>query len=207
MKRSRILLEFTSLLDIMMILLFSFMMHSADSAQKEIEKAVNEKNAAVAQIEQRKEQLEEDKQKFEKEKEEWKKQAEKELDTMKKADENAAANAEALLNFQKGVVFKIDLEMESEKKWVINVFNGDNPIRELSSDDFGDINLFDIKNELNNILDENGFKEEGVIICIFMYNAGDKGTSRITDKGNLIEKIKSVREDKYKNFYCVDIKK
>lgn len=199
MKRSRISLDFTSLLDIMMIILFFFILNF-NNAQAEAYQKIDDYNNQA-------EQLEADKQQFEKEKEEWQKQADAELEKMREADKKAADNAEALINFQKGVFFKIDLKMESETEWKINIFNGDIPISELSSDVFGNINSFDIKNELITILDENGFKEEDVIICIFMYDPSDKGTSRITDKGNLIEKIKSVGKDKYENFYCADIKK
>lgn len=206
MKRNRIFLDFTSLLDIMMIILFFFILNfkaSADNANA---------NAATAQAayELKEEQLEEDKKKFEEEKEEWQKQAELEMGRIKSANENAAANAEALLNFQKGIIFKIDLEeIESETDWKIKIYNGDDKksIGEFSSDAFGNINSFDIKKELIDILDKNGFNEEDVIICIFMYNYGGKGTSQIADEGNLIERIKAVSEDKYKNFYCADIKK
>lgn len=213
MKRKKISLDFTSLLDIMMIILFFFIINfksSVDSAQADAAKvqadAIKEKESYELKLEQ----LKEDKQKFEEEKEEWQKQADSELDKIREVDKNAAANAEALLNFQKGAVFKINLEeIETETKWKIKIYNGDdpNPISEISSDIFGNINSFDIKNELNNILDENRFKKDDVIICVFMYSENDKGTSRITDRGNLIEKIKSVSEDKYKNFYCADIKK
>lgn len=199
MKRSRISLDFTSLLDIMMIILFFFILNF-NNAQAEAYQKIDDYNNQA-------EQLEADKQQFEKEKEEWQKQADAELEKMREADKKAADNAEALINFQKGVFFKIDLKMESETEWKINIFNGDILISELSSDVFGNINSFDIKNELITILDENGFEDDDVIICIFMYDPGDKGTSRITDKGNLIEKIKSVGKDKYENFYCADIKK
>lgn len=197
MKRSRISLDFTSLLDIMMIILFFFILNF-NNAQAEAYKKIDDYNNQT-------EQLEADKQQFEKEKEEWQRQADAELEKIREADKNAADNAEALRNFQKGVVFKINLEMKSETEWKIKVFNGNDPIKEISSNE--NINSFDIKNELIKILDENGFKESDVIIGVFMYDESDKGTSRIADDGNLIEKIKSVGKDKYKNFYCADIKK
>lgn len=206
MKRNKISLDFTSLLDIMMIILFFFILNFKSSVDKMQEDLTNKINNYDLKIEQ----FEEDENKFEKEKEEWRKQADAELKKIREADKNAAANAEALLNFQKGIIFKIDLEeIESETDWKIKIYNGDDKksIGEFSSNVFGNINSFDIKKELIDILDENGFNEDDVIICIFMYNYGGKGTSKITDDGNLIDKIKAVSEDKYKNFCCADIKK
>ncbi len=194
--KSRVSLDFTSLLDITMIILFFFLINFKFSTDKI-------KEDATAQIENANalfEQLEADRKLFEEEKSQWQKEADTEFERLRNADENAAANAEALWDFNNGIVLKIDLSMKNSTEWEMIIFNGDKQIGAVLSD------TDSVKNGIISVMDENGFDRNDVIICIFMYNGHDPGSARIKERGGLIEKVKSVR-DEYKSFYCADVKK
>ncbi|MDE7302195.1 MAG: biopolymer transporter ExbD [Oscillospiraceae bacterium] len=195
MKRRKISLDFTALLDITMIILFFFLINfkfSSDEAKAE----------AAAQIEEaaaQSEQLEADRRQFEEEKAEWQKEAEREMEKLREADKNAVDNAEALMNFQKGVLFKIDLKMRNRDDWDITVLNGSTMIGEVSSE-----NCMDLKNEIITILGNNGFKKDDVIIAVFMYDLHDNGSGHIPE--DFLPQIKDVN-GVYEKFYCAEIRK
>ncbi|MCM1328517.1 MAG: hypothetical protein NC253_03670 [Ruminococcus sp.] len=195
MRKPKISLDFTSLLDITMIILFAFLVSfkfSADETQARAEAEIEKANAAA-------EQLETDRKRFEEEKEEWQKQAEKELEQLRKADKNAADNAEALLNFQNGAVFKIDLEMQSRSNWEITVYNGETPIAEILSE-----NSENLGGEIVTVLDSQGFQRDDVLIGIFLYDPEDIGSATVRE--DFSPKIKDV-SGAYENFYCAEVRK
>ncbi|MDE6710747.1 MAG: hypothetical protein K2J76_09700, partial [Oscillospiraceae bacterium] len=107
MMKRKISLDFTSLLDITMIILFFFLINFKFSVDDIKAEANGQMEAAAAQSER----LEADKQKLEEEKEEWRKQADAELEKIREADEKAADNAAALLNFKNGAVINIDFDI------------------------------------------------------------------------------------------------
>ncbi|MCM1381626.1 MAG: hypothetical protein NC192_06775, partial [Muribaculaceae bacterium] len=165
---------------------------SADETQARAEAEIEKANAAA-------EQLETDRKRFEEEKEEWQKQAEKELEQLRKADKNAADNAEALLNFQNGAVFKIDLEMQSRSNWEITVYNGETPIAEILSE-----NSENLGGEIVTVLDSQGFQRDDVLIGIFLYDPEDIGSATVRE--DFSPKIKDV-SGAYENFYCAEVRK
>lgn len=195
MKRRKISLDFTALLDITMIILFFFLINfkfSSDEVKAE----------AAAQIEEaavQSEQLEADRRQFEEEKAEWQREAEREMKKLREADKNAADNAEALMNFQKGVIFKIDLTMKNRDDWDITVLNGSAVIGVVSSE-----NCADLKSEIITVLDNNGFKKDDVIIAVFMYDLHDNGSGHIPE--DFLPQIKDV-SSVYEKFYCAEIRK
>lgn len=195
MKRHKISLDFTALLDITMIILFFFLINFKFSSDEVKAEAAAQIEEAAAQSEQ----LEADRRQFEEEKAEWQKEAEREMEKLREADKNAADNTEALMNFQKGVIFKIDLSMRNRDDWDITVMNGSTVIGEVSSE-----NCRDLKNEMITILDNNGFKKDDVIIAVFMYDLHDNGSGHIPE--DFLPQIKDV-SGVYEKFYCAEIRK
>ena len=195
MKRRKISLDFTALLDITMIILFFFLINFKFSSDEMKAEAAAQIEEAAAQSEQ----LEADRRQFEEEKAEWQREAEREMEKLREADKNAADNAEALMNFQKGIIFKIDLTMRNRDDWNITVMNGSIVIGEVSSD-----NCTDLKNEIITILDNNGFKKDDVIIAVFMYDLHDNGSGHIPE--DFLPQIKDVN-GVYEKFYCAEIRK
>lgn len=195
MRKHKISLDFTSLLDIMMIILFFFLINFKFSAdESKAEAAAEVENANI-----RAEQLEEDRRRFEEEKEEWKKEAEREIDKLREADKNAAENAQALYDFQNGRILKIALDMTSRSDWEITVYSGETPIGEILSE-----NSENISGGIVDILDSGGFQREDVIIGIFMYDPTNTGSGSIPEE--FIPQIKEVR-GVYENFYCAEVRK
>ena len=195
MKRRKISLDFTALLDITMIILFFFLINFKFSSDEVKAEAAAQIEEAAAQSEQ----LEADRRQFEEEKAEWQKEAEREMEKLREADKNAADNAEALMNFQKGMVLKIDLSMKNRDDWDITVLNGNTVIGEVSSE-----NCTDLKNEIITVLYNNGFKKDDVIIAVFMYDLHDNGSGHIHE--DFLTQIKDVN-GVYEKFYCAEIRK
>lgn len=195
MRKPKISLDFTSLLDITMIILFFFLINfkfSADETKAEAEAKIEEANTRM-------EQLEADRKQFSEEKEEWQKEAAKELEKLRNADKNAADNAQALSDFQNGKLLKIELEMKSRINWKITVFSENIPLGEIISE-----NSSDVGEELVRILDSEGFQSDDVIIGIFLYDPNDIGSAMVRE--DFSPKIKDV-SGVYKNFYCAEVRK
>ncbi|MCH5301178.1 MAG: hypothetical protein J1E56_07655 [Ruminococcus sp.] len=194
MKRNRISLDFTSLLDITMIILFWFMIHFQSTAEDEIAKA-NEQTALAQSYAA---ELEEDRKAFELEKEEWRSEADYEMQQIREADENAAKNAQALMNFQKGLVLNIKLYLESKDDWKVKIESGTIE-KEVSSEEFDNFS-----NDIIDILEESGLTKDDVIIALYIYD----GENHYWDLQKVNDKIKkSINEvsNEYKQFYCLDI--
>lgn len=188
MKR-KISLDFTSLLDITMIILFFFLINFKFSVDDIKAEASAQMEAAAVQSER----LESDKQSLEEEKEAWQKQAEAELDKIRETDKNAADNAEALLDFKNGHFINIDLEINKENVWKMTVRRGETEIGTIASSDNPNIS-----DEFVTMLNREKFKKDDVIICVFKYNKKSFG-SRYAD--NIIFKELKEAEYNFTNLY------
>lgn len=194
MKRHKISLDFTALLDITMIILFFFFINfklSADETKAEAVARAEEANTRI-------EQLEADRIQFEEEKSEWQKEAERELEKLRRTDKYAADNAQALSDFQNGKILKIELDMTSRSNWKITVCSGEVRIGEILSEDSENIGA-----EIVNILGGSGYQRKDVIIGIFIYDPTNIGSGRIPE--DFVPKIKEVG-GAYENFYCAEVR-
>ncbi|MCH5193894.1 MAG: hypothetical protein J1F11_08040 [Oscillospiraceae bacterium] len=192
MKRNRIFLDFTSLLDITMIILFWFLINFKNTADAIKTEAAEQ----TAQAQSYAAELEEDKKEFELEKEEWRREADSEMEKIREADKNAADNARALMDFQDGAVITINLNIESRKKWTVTVRNGNRKIGEIASE-----NSADFTAELTGILSDAGFRTDDVVIGVLLYDSNDNGSYYKSDFEAYIDEVR--RE--YKQFYCSSI--
>lgn len=189
MMKRKISLDFTSLLDITMIILFFFLINFKFSVDDIKAEASAQMEAAAVQSER----LEADKQSLEEEKEAWQKQAEAELDKIRETDKNAADNAEALLDFKNGYFISIDLEINKENVWKMTVRRGETEIGTIASSDNPNIS-----DEFVTMLNREKFKKDDVIICVFKYNKKSFG-SRYAD--NIIFKELKEAEYNFTNLY------
>ena len=194
MKRDRTFLDFTSLLDITLIILFCFLINFKNTTDSVKAEAAEQ----AAQAESMAEQLEEEKAAFELEKEEWREKADAELEQIRETDKNAADNAQALRDFRNGTVLTMDLYIESQKTWTVRVKYENILLGEISSEST-DIGNF--AEELIRIMENNGLNNDDVIIGVLMYDSSDKGSYF---KGDFEKAIDNVREV-YRQFYCASI--
>lgn len=195
MMKRKISLDFTSLLDITMIILFFFLINFKFSVDDIKAEADQQMEAAAAQSER----LESDKQKLEEEKEDWQKQAEAELKKIREADEKAADNAEALIKFANGDVINIDLDIQTKSNWEITVSRGEAVLGVISSPedaDGKDMKAY-INDEIIRLLNRERFSKDDVIIGIFKYNKQSYGSRHAE---SMYEDIKEV-EYNFTNFY------
>lgn len=189
--KSKISLDFTSLLDITMIILFFFLINFKFSVDDIKAEADRKAEAAAAQSEK----LEYDKQEFEKEKAEWQIMADAELKNIREADEKAADNVQALINFKNGDVIDIALDIKERSEWEMTFSRGTAVIGTISSADGKNI-----RDWVVTMLNREGFKSDDVIIGVFKYNKNNYG-SRFAD-----DLYKDAREADYifKNFYLAN---
>ena len=188
MMKRKISLDFTSLLDITMIILFFFLINFKFSVDDIKAEANGQMEAAAEQSER----LEADKQKFEEEKEDWQKQADADLKKIREADEKAADNAAALLKFKNGDIINIDFDINDRYQWEMTVSRGEAVLGVISSSDDPDV-----KDEIVTMLNRERFKKDDVIIGVFKYNKKSYG-SRFAE--NIFKEVKEV-EYNFTNFY------
>lgn len=191
MMKSKISLDFTSLLDITMIILFFFLINFKFSVD-DIKADADRQAEAVAQ---QSEKLEYDKQEFEKEKAEWQRTADAELKNIREADERAADNVQALINFKNGDVIDISLDIKERFEWEMTFSRGTTVLGTISSDDGKDI-----RDWIVTMLNHEGFKSDDVIIGVFKYNKNNYG-SRFAEN---IYKEASGANYIFKNFYLAN---
>ncbi len=195
MKKNRIFLDFTTLLDITMIILFWFII-KADASANEAKAQAQEQIASIA-AEAKKEHNE-----FELEKENWRKEADTEMQRLMSADENAARNQQALSGLEKGNIIHIQLDVHEKDNTTvphIKVFKGKTNIGEFDID-----KTENVTEKLINILDNSGFTKDSVIIGIFEYDGDQHGTASVIVSDPIGEPIKAVTEE-YPYFYCAVI--
>ena len=193
--KSKISLDFTSLLDITMIILFFFLINFKFSVDDIKAEANDQMEAAAAQSER----LEADKQKFEEEKEDWQKQADADLKKIRETDEKAADNAAALLKFKNGDIINIDFDINERYQWEMTVSRGEAVLGVISSSDeaYKENKETYIKDEIVTMLNRERFKKDDVIIGVFKYNKKSYG-SRFAE--NIFKEVKEV-EYNFTNFY------
>lgn len=189
--KSKISLDFTSLLDITMIILFFFLINFKFSVDDIKAEADSQMEAAAAQSER----LEADKQEFEKEKAEWQRTADAELENIREADKKAADNVEALINFKNGDVIDIALDIKERFEWEMTFSRGTAVMGTISSDDDKAV-----RDWVVTMLNHEGFKSDDVIVGVFKYNKNNYG-SRFAE-----ELYNEARDADYifKNFYLAN---
>lgn len=191
MMKSKISLDFTSLLDITMIILFFFLINFKFSVD-DIKADADRQAEAVAQ---QSEKLEYDKHEFEKEKAEWQSMAAAELENIREADERAADNVQALIDFKNGDVIDIALDINGRSEWEMTFSRGTTVLGTISSDDGRDI-----RDWIVTMLNREGYKSDDVIIGVFKYNkksGGSKFAENIYKEARGADYI-------FKNFYLAD---
>ena len=197
MKNRDVILDFTSLLDITLIILFFFILYTAfnvEKAEQRADAARSEYEQRSAAIEIEKAQLGEERDRLlgeeEKLKEEW--------DRILALDENAGRNQQALIAFDNGAMLSFNLQKEDgSDAWLLSATRRGSPAAEeervgtiLPGDDlYGSI----IK-----IIDGAGFAEDDVLIVTFTYNGNVIGTHRLYE--NIMKAFRDVQAAR-KNVY------
>lgn len=169
MKRRRrdVVLDFTSLLDVTLIILFYFILFSrmdVEKAQQQAAQRTAEAATVSAEADQRIEQAE----RLLKEADARKKDAEQAMAALQDADRQSAANVEALLAFGEGNALRLRLYLEGGT-WRCTVKRGGTQLAELTRGGDTDALLLDAMRQA-------GYQPEDTVLCEFIYPAGEAGS-------------------------------
>ena len=182
MKKKDILLDFTSLLDVTLILIFFFVIFSHfDNVQ------------STAQIEDKESKLESqinDAAERESQAQELKEQLEYEIGIVQDADDRAKDNVEEILEFTKGTNLKLILEMQ-DGKWTLVVSSKKEVISRIAAGD-------DVEARLADALESADYAYGDTILCDFVYNGSQAGTVSAYRK---ITKAMEAIQEEYKYLY------
>ncbi|WP_164170186.1 hypothetical protein [Ruminococcus flavefaciens] len=160
MKAREIILDFTSLLDVIMIMLFFFVLYSTIDTKNAINDAkLAEQNYNNLIEEQR----------------EINEQAARELARAEMADKNAAANQEALNAFEKGEFFQLDLDViDNSDNWTLTISYGDKELDTIKSSQANDL-----KDLIESQISKSGFSKDDTFICQLYYDGNQNGTAKV----------------------------
>ena len=176
MKKRDIILDFTSLLDITLIVIFFFVLFShldseenkaiTEAKVKELEIAMEKADAREAKAEELVEQLEQ------------------EIQIVRETDERQAENVDELLSYRKSGNLKMILVMQ-ENGWLVRVQSKQSVVAELDAQ-------AQIGEQLITAIQAAGYDVEDTILCDFIFDGLLPGTAsayRTIKKGlHLVEK-------------------
>lgn len=185
MKIREIILDFTSLLDVIMIILFFFVLYSTIDTKNAINNAKEaEQNYNDLIVEQQ----------------ELNEEAENELERLKSADKNAATNQKALNAFEKGDYFDFRLDVaDKSDNWSLTISFGKDKLGKINSKEDDDI-----KTSIKDILMKSGFAADDTYLCILSYDGQQFGTAKAFRE--IDEAIDSIQRE-YHNLYFSNLNK
>ncbi|MBQ4349959.1 MAG: biopolymer transporter ExbD [Clostridia bacterium] len=202
MKHKDVILDFTSLLDVILIILFFFVLYSTFDAEKQIEAKSAEYEA---QYEQKLEKLKDDEELLIEERNNIQKREEElkeEWSLLETVNENAVKNQQALLAFDQGTMLSFSLQKkDDQEEWQLSALRK-NP---LTKDDetIGTIlsgEYDDLPDEIYSIIKQAGFNENEVLIITFVYDGSVIGTHRLyLDITEAFRVIQESRKNVYLN--------
>ena len=160
MKNNDIILDFTSLLDVILIILFFFILFSKLDTNSENQKI---KTEALQKMEQAESKLEEA--------ENIKSKADELLEELAKSDERTANNIDAITSFSRNENFKMKLVF-GESSWKLMIYNNNNLIEDLSY-----IDDESFEKSLDNTF-KSHFEPNDTILCELLYDASEPGSHR-----------------------------
>lgn len=178
-KNKGIIIELTSLLDIIMIMLFWVMLNISNNAQdieKKAQEKIDEANAKTVQAQQ---------------------DAQEQIDKIKeenKATELAAKNMQdALDGFSNGMMVSVEMRYSDGKDVIYVSRNNSEPAAVEVNDKLNE--------ELSKALDSYGLTKDSIILAAFMYD-GDKVLYR--DVNKVLDTLGKIKGN-YKNIYFTQI--
>ena len=192
MKNKDVILDFTSLLDIVLLILFFFILYSAfnvKESEQRAEEARVEYEQMLGTLEEEKAQLVEERTQIQ---EEW--------DRIRTLDENAVKNQQALLAFNNGYMLSFHLQKEDGKEdWQIHVTR-----KGPASGEEERVGVIlpgeDLYESILSVISSAGFTEDDVLIITFTYDGNVIGTHRLyAEIMQAFRDVQAVRKNVYLN--------
>ena len=184
MKKRDLVLDFTSLLDVIMIILFFFIMFSHfdmkenyDTKEQKLEQEKEVYNAKEQELEQEKNKVE------------------KRLEELKHLDETKALNQEALWDLEDGQMLEFIIESnkvdDNSLKLVLTIRKDEKELAQMEIKE-------NMSDEIKSILDREGYDKKSYIFGTIYFNGETDGTNEAVK--NVENTVKLVRAE-YTNFY------
>jgi len=182
MRKRELILDFTSLLDVTLIVIFFFVIFShledventemMDAKMAEMEEAIAMAEASEAAANEAAQLLQE------------------EIEIVRASNERQASNVSEILTYARSGNIKLILTME-EEAWTLRVNYQNEMISEITSD-------MDTQVELLEAIEETGYMPADTIFCDFVFDGSLPGTASVYRR--ITEAIESVKEE-YSYFY------
>ena len=180
MKKKDVILDFTSLLDVTLIIIFFFVLFShldnqankarTDEKVQELERAIEAAEDREADADQLAKQLDE------------------EIEIVKEANERTASNINEMLNYNRNENLKLVLDM-SKDGWELRVIYNEELVDRVAKKS-------DISTDLLALIQEAGIDTNQTIFCDFTYDRSEPGT-RAAYKIITDGLVKMMKEYKY----------
>lgn len=187
MKVREVVLDFTSLLDIIMIILFFFILFSnldVESAVEQSEEIQSQYSSLIEETEQEQSQ--------------WREQAAAEWERIQKTDKNAARNQQALIDLDKGAMISMNLqEIRSGEDFVLSVTSNNKKVSDIRYE-----SADKMTERLTAVLQECGLRQENVMIGVLTYDGYAYGTEIAVP---MIEEAVRKIQKEYTSFYFTTI--
>lgn len=182
MKKRDVILDFTSLLDVTLIVIFFFVIFShldSEENKAQTEAKIKEYDIAIEEAEEREAAANE-----------LIEQVNRELDVIRESAAREASNLEEMFEYAKSGNIKIILDVK-DNGWVIRVNCKNEVIKEIASDS-------NVGTELKSALEMVGYKTNDTIFCDFVFDGSQPGTASAYRK---ISKAFDEAESEYKYLY------
>lgn len=189
-KSKGIVIELTALLDVIMIMLFWVMMNVQDGS--ETAQAEAEQRAVIA--EQQLDDAQSELNSLQAQLEENDKTLARVISKAESLDSEAAANMEALLGYEQGMLITLNIRYEDDGQlYIFNVNDklGQAPIS----------NSDEIAKAITSALDKAGLKKDDVILCAMIYDGSSSLYRDVRTVNTAVDSVRSV----YSSFYCAYI--
>ena len=189
MKKRQINLDFTSLLDVIMIILFFFIIFSSletDNLKKDLEDKQQQVSAELEEAKAKNNKADELLGEAQKKNE----QADKRLEEVNSAVDRSGDNADAIMDFSENKNLKLHLDMNGENGWTLKFAKGEEIVKEIPK---ADISV--MTGEVRELFKEQGYKADNTILIAFSYDATENGTtSAYLDTMKIINTLKNEYE-------------
>ena len=161
MKRRDIILDFTSLLDVTLIVIFFFVIFSnldSQANKAKTDEKVHELEVAVQQAEHREANAKE-----------LEDQLQEEINMVKESDARKGADASEIIAFNRSKNIKIVLDIETDS-WSARIISNNQLVTSASKND-------SFQKELQQALSDAGYTDEDTIFCDFVYDGSKPGSN------------------------------
>ena len=179
MKKRQIILDFTSLLDVIMIILFFFIIFSSletDNLKKDLEDKQQQVSAELEEAKAKNDKADELLGEAQKKNE----QADKRLEEANSAVDRSGENTDAIMDFSENKNLKLHLDMSGENGWTLKFAKGEEIVKEIP------------KADISIMFKEQGYTADNTILIEFSYDATESGTtSAYLDTMKIINTMKS----------------